>query len=366
MLSIEIDGIDYSGWLNATLTNTITDLAGTFSFSFTDLYRQSNLPAIRAGLSCKIYRKGVLQKSGYIDSVNPSFSSDSVSFSISGRDKAGDIIDCSIVGDESEFKDLNFQDLVNRLCSPFGISANIENGISTGDKVKSIKYEQGASVYEVIKKEAQKRQLLVYSGKDGNLLIARAGTKQAGLSLVEGVNILSGSGNINANELFSKYIVKGTKNADLKDTNFDEKENTQILGEVSDNTIQRTRPLIIVQSGNLTNDLALSRAKWEASSRIATSESYNVTVQGWYPDVNCIINLRSPTIYTSQNEAQLLIAGVELSHTQSGETTTFTLVPRNAFNELPSDLIELNDKEDKNSKYMNLFTKTQATKEASK
>lgn len=355
MLAIEIDGIDYAGWLNATVTRSIVDLTGTFSFSFTDLYRESALPPIRAGLPCTVRRDKDLIKTGFIDSVTPSFSSDSVSFGISGRDKASDLVDCSIIGSASEFKDLSFEALVNQLASPYGISAT--SRVNTGDNIPSVNYDQGSTVYEVIKKHATKKHLLVYSGKDGNLIIDQAGTSQASISLVEGVNILSASGSIDASELYSNYICKGDKSASKKDGFSAEKKTAQIKGEFIDQTSPRQRPLIILQSGNLTNASALRRAKWEASARMASSESYSVTVQGWYDEINQIINFKSPTIFTTSEEAELLIAGVSLAHTPDGELTTFELVPSNAFEELPDEFITVKDKKSTSTVYL---TKAQA------
>lgn len=353
MIAVEINGINYSGWLNATLTMSITDLCGTFSFSFTDLYRQQSLPAIRAGLPCTIYHNGVLQKTGYIDAVNPTFNPSSVTFSMRGRDKSADLVDCSLIGSATEFKNISFEAFVNQVCSPFGIKAQVESGVNTGEKIESVKYEQGSTVYEVIKKEAQKRQLLIYSKPDGDLIIGRAGSENASLSLVEGENIISGSGDIDASQLYSEYIVKGDKNAVLADGDIDEVTLTQITGKFLDNSITRNRPLIIIQNGNLNADLAGRRARWEATSRIGASESYTVTVQGWHNELNKIINLRSKTIYTSENEASLLVTDVELNETQRGETTTFTLVPLNAFIDLQSNELDSTDKKGKSSKYQN-------------
>jgi len=333
MIQLEIDGRNYIGWTRVMLTRSLGSITGSFELTFTDRYRNEDLTPIQAGKTCRIFRNDVLHKTGFIDSVEPSFDKNRVSLVVSGRDNP-DLADCAVVSKTGEFKELKFEDVVTRLIAPFG--RTIDNRVGdTGDVIPSVNYDQGTKVYELIRKYAEKKQLLIYSGLDARVVIDQASNDFASLSLVEGENILKGSGSINRTNLFSKYIIKGDRASTARD--FSENE-TQAVAEFEDSTVGRNRPTIIISEGHTTNGTAQAYAQWEATTRLAQSESYSIEVQGWINEINKVINVDSPTL--KLKNALQLIAGVALINDEAGERTVFALVPTNAFDPLPGDLIE--------------------------
>ncbi len=334
MLALVIDGKDYIGWKEVSLTRSITSIAGTFTLKFTDAFREVGLPPIRAGKSFKIFRDNVLLKSGFIDKVVPAFDKDGISFDVSGRDKAMDIVDCSVDIGTNEWKNLFFQELVFELVKPFkGIGVKVN--VSTGEKIESVNNDDGLMTYELIRQQAEKKQLLVYSDFNGDIIIDQVSKDVSTLSLVEGTNIISGEAAIDVSQVFSRYIVTGEQQS----TDFFEEEDEIIARqEFKDNRIGRERPIVIIQDGATDNAAALRRAKWEATTRMALSESYKIEVQGWHPDINKLITIDSPTL--KLDKSQMTIAGVELIIDGEGERTKFQLAPPRAFEAIPADLLE--------------------------
>ena len=106
---IEIDGKRFDTWQSGEVTRDLKNFAGTFSFTFRDTERSmntfafaSNIPPIyhlRPGSSVKIYVCDELILVGYIENVNVDIDDQSSSVAISGKDKAGDLIDCAAAPD---------------------------------------------------------------------------------------------------------------------------------------------------------------------------------------------------------------------------------------------------------------------------
>jgi len=337
MLSLEIDGIDYTGWTDVAVSRTITSITGTFSLGLTDRFRFDDKPPITPGKPFQILRNGVLIKTGFIDAILPSFNSDGVLFLITGRDKTMDIADCPVTTASGEWKNLSFEELVRELVKPFNLNVVVK--VPTGDKIATVNHDQGTRVFELIRKEAEKKQLLIYADFNSDIVIDQVSDDESEIALVEGENIIEGSGNLDFSEIFSKYIVKGDQQSLSV---FNTEDETQANAEFEDGTIGRFRPLIINQEGSTDNGKAIKRATWEATTRLALKESYEITVQGWFPDINKLITVNSETL--GLDNVQLLIAGVNLSINVGGEKTTFQLVPKEAFAPIPTELLKTEEK----------------------
>jgi hypothetical protein len=55
---------------------------------------------------------------GYVDSVSPKFDASSRTFAVSGRDKAGDLVDCSIEGQPAQWVNLSMLQIARSWRSP--------------------------------------------------------------------------------------------------------------------------------------------------------------------------------------------------------------------------------------------------------
>ncbi len=345
-LKLTVNGTDYTGWKSIDVSRSISDVSAAFSLEMTDIVRGFDLPLIRAGDSCKITIQSdggqeFTILTGFIDSVEANLENDGVSFSIQGRDKAADLVDCSIIG-KSEWRSIKFEKFVAEALEPFGMTAGLDAAIDSGDKIDAIKYDQGTSVIEVIAKYAQLKQLLVYSLEDGTLFITRVGTETSDVAFSEGLNVLSASSSSDWSEVFSKYQVKGSR-ASTKDDST-EKEATQIKHDTDDNRMSRYRPLMIIPDSEQKNVSAKARAEWEATTRIAKAEGHTVTVQGWLIALNVLAALELPSFGVSGN---YLIESYRIVADNEGKRTEFNLVHPRSYDPLPTGSIEKDDKDSK-------------------
>lgn len=339
MLKLEIDGQDYAGWTEARISRSIALIAGTFSLSFTNAF-VDKLPRIQTGLSCKIFKDDELQMTGFIDSVDISFDKKAVTLTVNGRDITGDLADCSTQGDASEWQGLVFEKLVAEVVNPFGIKVITKQGFK-GTKIETVSYDQGTAVFELIKKHAEKQEALVFPSKEGDLIIGTTGTEFLDFALIEGENVLTATGSYDASDLFSDYIIKGSK--DPSPLESDERLSTQSQSIFKDKLIKRTRPIIIIQEGATDNEFAKRRAAWEGKTRRANAKTFNVEVQGWHNEINVLANFQSRTLKIAGKDSEMLIESVDLSVSNDGELTVMKLVPPQAFQPTPAEFLDDTD-----------------------
>jgi len=341
-MQIRINGKSFEGAKSGSINIGIDSVANSFNATLTNFWT-SSISEIKSGDSVEIYMNEAKRFSGYIDKAHPAVGDDGNLITISGRSKAGDIIDCTPDTAQSEFKNQSFESLVNALVSPFGISAS--PNVSTGSIIKTANYEQGQTVFEFIKKEAIKKGLLLYSDESGNIVIDRAGTSSSGLNFVEGENILDCSASVDLSNRYSKYIVKG----DQQSNQFiDETDATQAIAVATDSEI-RYRTLIIIVDGVADNEICEQRAKWEATIRQGKSLSYSVKLQGWYFNLNQTCVLKSARIGANEN---LLISRIRNSFSENGKLCEMELVRPETFAEPPALAL---DKPKKDNPYFKEF-----------
>lgn len=340
---LKVSGKDYSGWTSIEVTKGIENLSGAFNLILTNRWPGTKKAMdLRPGLECQVSISGETLINGYIDVLNINYSSDTHEIRVAGRDKAADLIDCSIAKGTGEWKNLTFDKIITELVSPFGITVKSE--VSPGPAIKKFNIEQGMTVYEAIQKLCVQRGCLAISDNDGNILLTQAGTETGGTNLVEGDNILEASANYDFTQRFSEYIVKGQK---AGSDNEDAVTATTPKANISDSNIGRYRPTVIIADGQNDKAKAEDRAKWEAAVRRGKSRVFEITVQGWSASknggiwkTNQKVTLKAPALGVSQG---LVIANTIFRLDESGQKTVITLSPEEAFTPLTSTKVESQD-----------------------
>lgn len=330
---LTIAGTRFTGWKTADITKSIETCSGKFSFSIItmgDLQKASIVP----GAPCQVAIGNNQLINGYIDKVIPSGDdSGGLSYVIEGRDKTGDIIDCSAEQAPFKWEAISLYSLAKVLCQPFNI--DVIRSTTFDDPRTSCGLEIGETVFEVLMKFAKARNVLLTSNNNGDLVIDRPGTEFANDSLVYGKNLKSFTAEYDGTNRFYKYIVKGQRAGKGNPWSTASKN---IKGEAIDEEVRTCRIKSFTPDNGETNATAKARAMWEASSRAAQSEKIEVTTAGFYQSngilwqenklVNVLINTEAIEISTSMN-----ISSVSYSTSSSGMITTMTLKRKDAYEE---------------------------------
>lgn len=339
---LEIDGAEYGGWTSIEVTKSIESLAGAFALGLTDRWGGSKTTmGILPGAKAKVTIDGDTVIDGYVDSVEPSIDGEAHSIHVGGRDKAGDLIDCSVISGTGEWKNLKLEALVTQIAQPFGITVKTE--VDTGERIPKFNVEQGMSAFEAIQKVCALRGCLALSDKAGQIVITRAGTTRASTSIVFGQNLLKGSAVYDYTERFSQYIVKGQRRGD---NNVDAKTAATAKGTVKDDNVKRYRPILVVADGQIDKAKAEIRARWEAAVRRGRSRAYEVSVQDWKDskgklwEINQIVPLKAAPLGVN---ADLLIATLSFVLDESGTVTRLRLVPPETYTPEPGEKVSAKD-----------------------
>lgn len=330
---LKVGGKNYSGWEEVSVRRGIEQVAGTFELSVTDRWTgQDQMWQIEKGAECTVTSDGETLITGYVDEVLPQFGSGQHGVTVVGRDKTGDLVDCSAIVKSGEWKGRTLLQVARDIAKPFGITVRAETAV--GAPFKSAALQEGETAFEALERAARMRGVLLISDARGGLVITRAGTARISTALVQGENILSGRGAFSMRDLFSTYICKG------QDVGFDTStpgQNAGPKGEAKDVNVRRYRPLIIVAEDIATTKGLKDRALWEAAVRMGRSARPTFTVQDWnHKDglwlPNHLVKVVCPYLYL---DMEMLIVAVAYRINEAGTIAEIELCRPEAFELLP-------------------------------
>lgn len=318
----------YEGFKNIRLSRSLTSLTGSFEIVIVDKFDVEKTDfELKPGLeiSCTVGDTPVYK--GYIDKLAISLAPGSRNVTISGRDKTGDLVDCSHIG-RNEFNNMKLEAIAKELVKPFGIEVYVF--ADTGAPFVKFTITQGDTVFQALEKLAKQRNLLLTSSPIGNLVFEKKGIIRSSTELVEGYNIKQGGIEFDNTERFSKYYVKSQAVGLLglpADTNSPK-------GFAEDEGINRYRPIVILNESQGDGKTAQQRAEWEASLRSAKACTVSVVVVGWTQKggeiwaTNQLVNIDSQSLGIKQ---QMLISKVNFELSENGKITELELIRPDAF-----------------------------------
>lgn len=338
-LRLRVNGQDYGGWKSATIIRGIEAISGAFQLTASDRWAGQGRPwPIMEEDVCALLVAGERVILGYVDKREPSFGPSSHSFSVSGRDRAAALVDCSAVLGKWEFLKVDLLTLAQRLASPFGISVALQPGLKPPKPVEKVSINPGDTAFDVLERTCRAAGVLPVSDGEGGIVLTRVGQARASTALVEGQNIISADAEFNAEARYSRYIVMAQHPGA---EGFAGEQAAAVRGEARDESVRRTdRVLLVHAEGAATRDHARRRAQWEAKVRAGRAAAVSVTVQGWtqgdgslWP-VNALVPVRAPFLGV---DGDLLITQATYSLSESGSTTELELKRPDAF--LPEPVV---------------------------
>jgi prophage tail gpP-like protein len=323
----------YTGWTEVEITDAIEAISGSFSFkAINPQGNNEKFFPIATGMPCSISYEGKLLLTGYIDDCTPELNPDDISLtSITGRSKTCDLIDCGIE-DFSEFKNASLENVLQKLCKPFGIDIKVEVQ-STGKKFTEFKIQPGETVFEAMDRACKLRGFMLVCNNNGDLIIGEVGKKKSPAYLKEGVNIYKASFQTSIKERFSKYIVTGQ---DAANDSIFAKGASSIKFAKTDPLISRYRPTVIIAESVVSKATAQKRAEWECAIRRARSINISCVVNDWsfgyyIWEKNFLVPFYSETLGITDNNDYIISKVIKTYNETDGEMTSLVLVPEGSF-----------------------------------
>jgi prophage tail gpP-like protein len=330
-LVLKVGEEEFAGWKNIRVSRSMQDLAGSFTLEVTERWADNPTPRrIKRGDACQVLIDGVAVITGSVDATPVDYDDSSHRLSVQGRDRTGDLVDCS--APTLQWIGRSLAQVATQLCKPFGIKVIDESGADR--PFQTYRPGDGESIFEALEKGARFRGALLTTDGLGRLVITRVGTDLADDALELGVNVISASGSFDVRDCFSVYTVKGQQQG-----GGDLGEACHVIASVKDSKITRHRPLILLCDGPADAQTAREKAVWERNVRQGRAESVTYTVYGWKQSTGKLWrpNLRVPVKDAYQQiDDERLIADVNYSLDDSGgEICELTVVPISAFSFKP-------------------------------
>jgi len=341
-ISLNVNGKKFEGWTGVTVEKSLFQLTGAFGLSATDIFPgNAQKWGLAMGDECTVSIDNQILITGYIEDIPISYDASGHDIQIGGRDKTGDLVDCSFIEKAKEWKNQKIITVIRALCNPFDITVDIDDSVTEKANSKTashtFKANEGDVVFDLIFKLCKMKGILPVSYGDGKLVLTGTGIETTYDTLELGKNILSGNINQSNRDRFQTYIVRGQG----KQQQGFFKTPTVIAqseGRYLDELINRHRPIVILpEFGGEQKDFQ-DRAEWECVTRAGNSRSIDYEVQGWTQSngevwpLNTLISVKDSFL---EIDASLLIASINfVLNNESGTITRLTLVSPRTF-ELP-------------------------------
>ena len=326
---LSVNGTEWRGWKEVRIRRSIRQISSEFSLKLTDKWSEDMQPRpINEGDASVVKIDDRTVMTGFIDDFTPSYDAQTHSIEVQGRDKTGDLVDCS--APSFQWRGRSLLEGAQVLCEPFGIPVRTTANVSR--KFDRLKSDEGESYFDVIETAARIRAVLLMSDGLGGLVIGRAGTERLSGALILGENILGANSRRSMRDRFSKYTVKGQSNNAFTET-------TSVTASAEDKLVRRFRPKTILAEDGLDIGGCRDRAIWHRNTAFANATSANYTVNGWYLDgeliePNKLVSVRDPFLKINSDQ---LISDVSYVIDEKGLRCEITVADPAAFDlkELP-------------------------------
>lgn len=215
MIELVVNGTPFTNFISAAVTTSIESMANDFSFTASSV---DTIPTIRKGDSIVASVDGEKKVTGAIDEVAGVDQEGSHTVTYSGRDKTGDFQDSQInIIDELRPGALTLKRIIEAVIAHLGSDLIVIDNVNPAafdaaeDRIETI---VGQSTLDFLLPLARKRQVLLPSNGDGNIVIAQSQPIDSEAILQRLLksdtnNIMSQSWALDDKQEFNKYIFRG-------------------------------------------------------------------------------------------------------------------------------------------------------------
>ncbi len=333
-VALVVNAQRHDGWQSITIHQSIEELAPTFTVDYTQRWSPDGAPvAIRRYDPVEVFIGESRVLSGIVDECFEDYDASSHTVTCSGRSRTGQLADCAAIYQTGSIAGKNLEEIAALLAEPYGITVSrSEAALDVGDPIPQFQIQDGGTVFESINDVARQEGVLLLSGTDGNLVLARAATEHSGVAITAG-NIKRGSLRSSGRNRYSQYILKGQAPPATK---LKGAAATQLKTTITDDDVPLYRP-IVIHDHQTTIERLQQRAQWERNTRAGASDVFTYDVQGWFNanglwQVNTLVYVSDPTLGI---DADLLITAVDFQrNNETGRHTRLELRARETFDVL--------------------------------
>jgi prophage tail gpP-like protein len=333
-VTLFVGGEGYGGWTDIEISMGLEQIAGSFDLATTERWPgQWQARRIERGQPCRVEIDGELVIEGFVDDWLPSYDRDRHFVRVTGRDRAGDLVDCAAIHASGHWRGATLLQIARDLAAPYHLE--VVAVTSPGEPFPDFALQEGETVWEALTRAAGMRGLLFVS-EQGRVSLLRTGQDRHGTALEKGKNVEGAQGEFSLRDRYSDYIVKGQRRG-----TDDDADTPELLSggsaTVKDNGVGRYRPFIVISEEPGAPKNFARRAQWERNTRLGKSIRAHYTVSGWREN-NTSGPLWSPNFKVQVRDEwlgfdgdELLIASVRFVRGNGGTFTELELTHPAAF-----------------------------------
>lgn len=346
MIELIVNGTPFTDFTEAAVTVSLTTLANDFSFTASAV---DGFPPLKQGDEVVVIVDREKAVTGTIDEVNGRDTEGNHLVTYSGRDKTGDLLDSQInvIDDIRPEGSLTVRGLIRIVLDHLELDINILDLVNPAPFNKAedfISPQVGENAFDFIANYAKKRQVLLSSTEEGDILITQSAPtdSDAAVQRLQGANdnnILTQSWTVNASQLFNRYVHRGQ--LDPRAVNFAGDSTIESVenqsGESVDSDVRVGRQSVRVEADSYSSAQLLDRAKWSNQLAKAKATRFTCSVKGhqkpgefgelW--EINTLVQVNSDVADISR---KMLIDTITFSQGEGQPTiTTLECVERNVY-----------------------------------
>jgi len=298
-MKLEVNGVQFDNFTAASCEIRLDALSNTFSFEAVAA-EGAALP-FKGGEACRVIVNDQVVLTGSIEVVDVSYDAKDHTILVQGRDKTGDLLDSSLSGFELRSESLTLKEIIEKAIDEIsGPDISAENKIKVIEEVTTdvfnpaedvVAAEPGMNAFDFIEKYSRKRQVLLTSDGDGNVVIT-SGSAETATGSVQHIigandnNVLASSFSFDSTGRYNIYKFASQLNPFALNSAGDIGLESVVSqsGGVTDPDVRIGRQLILIAEAPNSDDQNEARAKWEANIRKARGLVYSVTVPGFNVD----------------------------------------------------------------------------------
>lgn len=341
-IRLQVNGVEYTDFTAATVEIRLDTLSNVFSFSAVSA-EDKPLP-FTGGEPCRVMVNDQPVLTGFIEVVEGSYNANSHTISVQGRDKTGDLLDSSLDVISDLSSTITFKKIIERIIDDIGADVKVIDNANPdpfklGTDIQSP--EVGDNAFNFIEALARKRQVLLSSNGDGDIVITRASSSDSGAKLQniansDDNNILNASYSYDTTGRFNFYKAASSLNLlAVAPGNVAPSNLVDQSASAQDSNVRQGRKFVFVPENNLPIADCSKRATWEANIRKARGKVYSCVVYGYefaegqLWDINHLVTVVDEF---AEINAKMLINSVTFGFdVDNGSTTTLSIIEKNAY-----------------------------------
>ncbi|MFJ7109130.1 phage baseplate assembly protein [Pseudomonas sp. NPDC098740] len=335
-VTLTVDGLEYGGWKSVQITADLERQFRTFKLDITWQWPgQTLVRRIQPGAPCEVRIGNDLVLTGYVFKAPISYDGRQISLSVEGSSKTQDLVDCAATNRPNQWHQQSLLSIVEALASSY--SVYVASEIPETARLGSHSIVPGETVFQSIDRLLTLFRVFSTDDAQGRVILARPGSGGRASDVLElGKNILSASAPMDYSQVFSEYRVIGQQKGN------DQKSGaavSEVEAVSTDLGFKRKRVTVINEGMQITSELALQRANWEAGTRVGKALTTTYQVQGWRQangDLwrhNTLVRVKDPVL---EVDGDRLISKVTYSLSAQGSVTTLQVAPPHTFDANPT------------------------------